>query len=168
MELEVRTLKYEMRSASDLRPSAANPRRHPKKQIDDLIRSIQAYGFTNPVLIDEQDEVIAGHGRLIAAKRMRLDEVPTLTVDGLNDEQKRALRIADNKIAQGSSWDTDLLNSELVALSNPNSASMSHSPASRVQKSTARCVESAARSMKLRPRSGLRRWRRCRLATSGC
>jgi DNA modification methylase len=108
-----------MRSVSDLKPSARNPRRHPKKQVDDIVRSISTFGFTNPILIDEHDEVIAGHGRLIAAKKMRLNDVPTLILNGLNDEQKRALRIADNKIAQGSSWDTDLLNSELVALSEP-------------------------------------------------
>ena len=115
----MRNLKYDMRSLSDLKPSASNPRYHPKKQIDDLVRSIRAFGFTNPVLIDEHDEVIAGHGRLLAAKQMRLDEVPTLMVHGLNDEQKRALRIADNRIAQGSSWDADLLNAQLSALSNP-------------------------------------------------
>ena len=112
-------LQYGMRSVSDLKPSARNPRRHPKKQVDDIVRSISTFGFTNPILIDEHDEVIAGHGRLIAAKKMRLNDVPTLILNGLNDEQKRALRIADNKIAQGSSWDTDLLNSELVALSEP-------------------------------------------------
>lgn len=119
MELGVPELKYEMRFVGDLKPSASNPRRHPKKQVDDIVRSINAFGFTNPILIDEHDEVIAGHGRLIASKKMRLDAVPTLTVAGLSDEQKRALRIADNRIAQGSSWDADLLNSELLALSNP-------------------------------------------------
>lgn len=119
MEIEVAELYYEMRSTCDLKPAARNPRRHHKKQIDDLVRSIKEFGFVSTILIDENDEVIAGAGRLPAATRMRLLEVPTIRVSGLREEQKRALRIADNKLGLGSTWDADLLNSELTALSSP-------------------------------------------------
>lgn len=115
----MRDVVFKIRRLSDLKPAASNPRCHPEKQVNDLVRSMRAFGFTNPILIDEHDEVVAGHGRLLAAKKMRLVEVPTMQVSGLSDSEKRALRISDNKIALGSSWDTDLLNSELAALSNP-------------------------------------------------
>jgi hypothetical protein len=74
-------------------------------------------GFTNPILIDEANVIIAGHGRLLAAKQLGLTQVPTITLQHLSDSQKRALRLADNKIALNAGWDTDLLKIELDELS---------------------------------------------------
>jgi DNA modification methylase len=97
-------------------PDPRNARTHPKRQIEQIVASIRAFGFTNPVLVDPERKVIAGHGRLLAAKAMGLAEVPTITVAGLTDAQVRALRIADNKIALNAGWDLDLLASELSEL----------------------------------------------------
>src|SRR3546814_3315040 len=79
--------------------------------------SIRAFGFTNPILIDPDGGLIAGHGRLLAAKAMGLAEVPTIALAGLGEAQKRALRLADNKIALGAGWDLDILKIELAELS---------------------------------------------------
>lgn len=94
-----------------------NARTHPKRQIDQITASIRAFGFTNPILIDTEGRIIAGHGRLLAAKALNLSEVPTIVLAGLSEAQKRALRLADNKIALGAGWDVDLLKLELAELS---------------------------------------------------
>lgn len=75
--------------------------------------SIREFGFTNPILIDEADQLIAGHGRLRAAKELGLAEVPTITLIGLSEAQRKALRLADNKIALNAGWDLDILKLEL-------------------------------------------------------
>ncbi len=105
------------RRTEELTPDPRNARTHPKAQIDQLIASIEAFGFTNPVLVDECGVLIAGHGRLRAAKQLGLDEVPTITLVGLSATKKRALRLADNKIALNAGWDFDLLKRELGELS---------------------------------------------------
>ena len=104
------------RSVSDLRPDPNNPRVHPKKQIAQIARSITEFGFTNPILIDEGKVLIAGHGRLLAAKSVRMDQIPTITLVGLTPHQKTALMLADNKIPAGSSWDADLVSKQLSGL----------------------------------------------------
>jgi len=104
---------------ADLRPDPGNARIHPKRQIDQLVASIRSFGFVNPILIDEAGGVIAGHGRLIAARKAGLGSVPTITLRDLSDLEKRALRLADNKLALGAVWDADLLSVELEALSIP-------------------------------------------------
>lgn len=104
------------RLVESLTPDPRNARTHPKRQIDQIVGSIREFGFTNPILIDSDDGVIAGHGRLLAAKAMAMVEVPTIVVSGLDEVQKRALRLADNKIALGAGWDVDLLKNELVEL----------------------------------------------------
>lgn len=114
--LAARPLAVTYRSVDTLAPSPRNARTHPKRQIEQLIASIRAFGFTNPVLIDPEGAVIAGHGRLLAAKAMELVEVPTIVLDGLSETQKRALRLADNKIALNAGWDVDLLKVELADL----------------------------------------------------
>jgi len=101
------------RPVSALKPDPRNARTHPKRQIEQLVRSIQEFGFTNPVLIDEADVLIAGHGRLRAAKEIGLAEVPTITLEGLSSAQKKALRLADNKIALNAGWDLEILKLEL-------------------------------------------------------
>jgi len=104
------------RSVGTLVPDPRNARTHPRRQVDLIVASIRAFGFTNPILIDPDGSVIAGHGRLLAAKAMCLSEVPTIALAGLSEAQRRALRIADNKIALGAGWDLDLLKVELSEL----------------------------------------------------
>jgi hypothetical protein len=100
----------------DLIPDPRNARTHPKRQIEQLRASIEAFGFTNPVLADPDGRIIAGHGRLQAAKAIGLAEVPTIILSGLSEAQKRALRIADNKIALNAGWDLEILQKELGEL----------------------------------------------------
>ncbi|MBV9076807.1 MAG: ParB N-terminal domain-containing protein [Methylobacteriaceae bacterium] len=108
------------RPAASLRPDPRNARTHSKRQIEQIIASIQAFGFANPILIDPEGVLIAGHGRLLAAKAMGMTDVPTIELAGLDDAQKRALRLADNKIALNAGWDLDLLKTELGDLSSFN------------------------------------------------
>ena len=93
------------RPVGSLVPDPRNARTHPKRQIDQIAASIRAFGFTNPILIDAAGGIIAGHGRLLAAKEIGMTEVPTITLPHLSDAQKRALRLADNKIALNAGWD---------------------------------------------------------------
>lgn len=93
-----------------------NNKKHPPEQIRQLMNSIREFGFVNPVLIDENDELIAGHGRTQAAKELQLKEIPAIRLIGLTVSQKRALRISDNKIAENASWDIDSLAFEIEAL----------------------------------------------------
>ena len=104
------------RAVGDLVPDPRNARTHPKRQIDQLIASIKAFGFTNPILADPEGHIIAGHGRLHAARAMGLAEVPTIILSGLSEVEKRALRIADNKIALNAGWDLEILQLELHEL----------------------------------------------------
>jgi len=104
------------RAVGDLIPDPRNARTHPKRQIDQLKASIEAFGFTNPILADPEGHIIAGHGRLQAARAMGFTEVPTIILSGLSETQKRALRIADNKIALNASWDLEILQLELSEL----------------------------------------------------
>jgi DNA modification methylase len=112
--LPTRQLMVVNRPIGDLRPDPRNARTHPKKQIEQLCASIWEFGFTNPVLVDEQSVLIAGHGRLRAAKEMGLAEVPAIELAGLSEVQKKALRLADNKIALNAGWDTEILRLELA------------------------------------------------------
>ena len=104
------------RPVGDLVPDPRNARTHSKKQIGQIRASIVEFGFTNPILADSEGHLIAGHGRLLAAKAMGLEEVPVITLSGLTDIQKRALRLADNKIALNAGWDVEILKLELSDL----------------------------------------------------
>src|SRR6266481_1581010 len=104
------------RAVGDLIPDPRNARTHPKRQIDQLKASIEAFGFTNPILADPEGHIIAGHGRLQAARAIGFTEVPTIILSGLSAIQKRALRIADNKIALNAGWDLEILQLELGEL----------------------------------------------------
>lgn len=101
----------------DLQANPRNPRTHSKKQIAQIASSIMAFGFTNPIVIDENRQIIAGHGRFAAARKAGLAEIPTITVRGLTDGQRRALVIADNKLALNSGWDEITLAEEIQVLS---------------------------------------------------
>lgn len=107
---------YKKTKVEDLIPYALNSRTHSDEQVAQIAASIKEFGFTNPILIDETNGVIAGHGRLLAARKLGLDEVPTIVLSGLSDAQKRAYVIADNKIALNASWDFELLKVELADL----------------------------------------------------
>jgi DNA modification methylase len=115
--LERPPLSITYRPLDTLRPDPRNARTHPKRQIEQITASMKAFGFANPILIDEELVIIAGHGRLMAAKALGLAQAPTITLAGLSDGQKRALRLADNKIALNAGWDLDLLKVELQDLS---------------------------------------------------
>ena len=104
------------RPIGELLPDPRNARTHPKRQIEQLKASIKEFGFTNPILADPEGRIIAGHGRLQAAKALEIAQVPTITLSGLSETQKRALRIADNKIALNASWDLEILQQELGEL----------------------------------------------------
>lgn len=99
-----------------LRANSKNVRTHPLSQVAQIAASVKEFGFTNPLLVDEDDMVIAGHGRLDAAKEIGLKEVPCIRLSWLTDEQKRAYAIADNQIALNSGWDIELLSQEIREL----------------------------------------------------
>ena len=101
---------------SEIIPYFRNAREHSDSQISQIVASIRQFGFTNPLLIDEHNSLIAGHGRLEAARRLGMPQLPAIVVEGLSDAQKAALRIADNKLALNASWDDDLLRAELADL----------------------------------------------------
>ena len=103
----------EMRPVSSLVPYARNAKRHPEGQIKRIMASIKEWGWTVPVLLDEDGEMIAGHGRLEAAQRLELKEIPCMVASGWTPAQKKAYRIADNRLAQLGDWDADLLKIEL-------------------------------------------------------
>jgi DNA modification methylase len=103
-------------SVADLIPYALNSRTHSDEQVAQLAASIREFGFTNPVLVDEENNLIAGHGRLLAARKLKLDKVPAVVVTGLDDRKRRALVIADNKLALNAGWDEEALRVELEDL----------------------------------------------------
>lgn len=105
------------RRIDELKPDPANPRRHSKKQIRQIARSIETFGFNVPVLIDGDDKVIAGHGRLLACTELGLSKVPTLCLEHLSPAQARAFMIADNRLSEIASWDDRLLAEQLKDLS---------------------------------------------------
>ncbi len=106
----------EARSPSDLRPYSRNARTHSRKQVRQIADSIEQFGFTNPVLVSDDGEIIAGHGRVEAAKLLGLKTVPTLRLSHLSAEERRAYVLADNKLALNAGWDQDILAIELQAL----------------------------------------------------
>ena len=104
-----------MRNIKDLKPYKKNAKKHPKEQVERIANSIKEFGFTQPVLIDKNNCVVAGHGRILGAKKAGLKEVPTLCLDDLTEEQIKAYRLADNKLNE-SDWDSVLLAEELDEL----------------------------------------------------
>jgi len=105
------------RPRAELKPDPANPRRHSKKQIQQIAESIRAFGFNVPILVDRDGHVIAGHGRLLACRELGIDAVPTLCLEHLTPAQARAFRIADNKLTENATWDDRLLAEQLRDLS---------------------------------------------------
>ena len=97
-------------------PLARNPRTHSEAQVGQIAASIETFGFNNPILVDTKAGIIAGHGRLLAARKLGLAEVPVIVLDHLSEAQKRAYIIADNQLALNAGWDEDILRTELAAL----------------------------------------------------
>ncbi len=112
--------KVERRKIADLTPYPRNPKTHPPEQIASLIAMIKEFGFTQPLLVDEDDMILAGHGRRLAAIEMGYDELPVIPLTGLTPAQKRAIVIADNKSNELGGWDNDLLILELGELKQLN------------------------------------------------
>jgi len=110
------SMKLEYRAIDSLLPYEKNARTHSPEQIAQVAASIKEFGFTNPILIDEQSGIIAGHGRVLAAAKLSMDEVPTITLSGLSEAQKRAYIIADNKLALNAGWDEAMLAVEFAEL----------------------------------------------------
>lgn len=114
-----RPLQVVYKPIASLTPDPRNARTHPKRQIGQIVASIRAFGFTNPILADPEGNLIAGHGRLRAAKELAMAEVPVIELAGLSEAQRKALRLADNKIALNAGWDLEILKLELEDLSLP-------------------------------------------------
>lgn len=110
-------IKIENINVCELTAYGKNARTHSDSQVAQIAASIREFGFTNPVLIDAEGGIIAGHGRVLAARKLQLAEVPCLRLSHLTETQRRAYIIADNKLAMNSGWDDDLLEIELAGLS---------------------------------------------------
>ena len=104
------------RKVAELIPYAANSRTHSDAQVAQIAASIKQFKFTNPILIDGDNSIIAGHGRLLAARKLGMDEVPVIVLDHLSKAQQRALVIADNQLALNAGWDMDMLKAEIEDL----------------------------------------------------
>jgi DNA modification methylase len=111
------TPKIETRLVADLIPYAANSRTHSDAQVAQIAASIKEFGWTNPILIDDDNTIIAGHGRLLAARKLGMEEVPAIILDHLTKAQQRALVIADNQLALNAGWDMNMLKAEIEDLS---------------------------------------------------
>lgn len=116
LDLSDKKLEYEMRKVDDLIPYARNARTHSKDQINQIAGSIKEFGFISPVIIDNKGGVIAGHGRLMAAQKLGLKEVPCVIESHLTENQKRAYILADNRLALNAGWDREMMNIELSEL----------------------------------------------------
>ena len=102
---------------SSLRPDPRNPRIHSEKQVRQIAQSISTFGFISPVLVDRDFNVVAGHGRVLAAKLLELERVPTIRLEHLSENQRRAFMIADNRLTENAAWDERLLGEQLKILS---------------------------------------------------
>lgn len=110
-------MQIEMVKTESLIPYINNSRTHSDEQVTQIASSIKEFGFTNPILTDGEGGIIAGHGRLMAAKKLGLTEVPTIALERLTEAQKKAYVIADNRLALNASWDMDVLIQEVEILS---------------------------------------------------
>jgi len=116
MTLQAMAKHIELWLIDKLIPHTRNPRTHSDAQIAHIAASIEAFGFSNPILVDSKAGIIAGHGRLLAARKLGLEGVPVIVLDHLTDAQKRGYIIADNQLALNAGWDEELLRLELAAL----------------------------------------------------
>ena len=116
ISLEESKLFIVYQNIDQLKPNPHNARTHSTRQIRQIAESIREFGFTNPVIVDAENRIVAGHGRVAAAKRLGITTVPTIRLDGLTKEQIRAYVIADNKLAENAGWDREILAIEFQEL----------------------------------------------------
>jgi ParB-like chromosome segregation protein Spo0J len=107
---------YKTSKVADLVPYARNSRTHSPQQVDKIAASIREFGFLNPVIVDGENGIIAGHGRIMAAQKLGIEEVPVIEASHLSDTQKRAYIIADNRLALDAGWDDEMLRVEFAEL----------------------------------------------------
>ena len=115
-------LSIDVESVDALIPYATNSRTHSEEQVAQIAASIKEFGWTNPILIDGENTIIAGHGRLLAARKLKMDDVPVIRLDHLTKAQQRALVIADNQLAMNAGWNMDMLENEIRDLSDADFA----------------------------------------------
>lgn len=108
--------KIEMVDTADLLPYVNNSRTHSPEQVEQIAISMREFGWTQPIIVDDENMVLAGHGRLMAAKKLKMEKCPVVRASNLSPAQKKAYVIADNKIAENSDWDKELLGAELAFL----------------------------------------------------
>jgi len=113
----------DLRSVGSLLPNARNSRTHSDEQVAQIAASIKEFGWTNPVLVGADGVIIAGHARVLAARKLGMDEVPVIALAHLTPAQRRALVIADNKLALNAGWDEETLRAEMAWLDQPKSGS---------------------------------------------
>lgn len=113
--MENKELNITYRPIKELKPYKKNAKKHNKEQVEQIANSIKEFGFTQPVIIDKHDCVVAGHGRILGAKKAGLKQVPTVCLDELTEEQIKAYRLVDNKLNE-SEWDYSLLDEEIEQL----------------------------------------------------
>lgn len=118
--LQAQALAVNYISPEEVKPYQNNPKKHSEKQITQIINSIKEFKFNNPILIDENNVLIAGHGRLLASKHLQIKEIPAIRLTHLTESQKKAYRIADNKLTENGAWDTDLLKIEFEEIQKLN------------------------------------------------
>ena len=109
-------LELEYRRVDELKPHSRNARTHSKRQIRQIAESIKAFGFTNPILIDRANRIVAGHGRVKAAETLGMERVPTIQLENLNEDEVRAYILSDNRLAEKAGWDPNILATELQHL----------------------------------------------------
>lgn len=112
----MKTHKYITLAVNELKQYENNTRTHSKEQVNQIVESIKTFGFTNPILVDENNVIVAGHGRVEASKVLGIPDVPCIRIEGLTDAEIKALRIADNQLALNAGWDEDMLRIELTDL----------------------------------------------------
>lgn len=115
-EKMAKQLAIKYKKTEELIPYALNSRTHSEAQVAQIAASIREFGFTNPILLDGENGILAGHGRVMAARVLALDAVPTIEISNLSDGQKKAYVIADNKLALNAGWDDEILKLELQSL----------------------------------------------------
>jgi len=113
---QIKHLKIELYPTDQLVPYARNARKHDEWQINQLVKAFQQYGFLVPIIVDDTGEIVAGHGRVMAALKMNLPEIPTISSSHLTKAQRRAFTILDNRLAEKSTWDFGLLEMEMSEL----------------------------------------------------
>jgi DNA modification methylase len=116
MSMRIRDLKVHLMESSALKPYGHNARKHSKRHVRQIAEAIKEFGWTNPILVDRDGAVIAGHGRLRAAEQLGIDRVPTICIEDMTEVQKRAYRLADNRRAELGDWDPEVLAVELQGL----------------------------------------------------